>query len=147
GKARRVEAQGLLARRFRAEVALARLEGLQRARQALDALFSKPGAGRGCRAGHRQDGLGGAAAPEGDHGRPAGLRLDRHDAEIFFAGEDQRATAAHLLANYLVRLPAEEMNGWARQRAQMPLVLAGADDEQVPAQAIARLDGQVEALV
>ena len=45
------------------------------------------------------DGFGGAAAAEGDHRRAARLRFDRHDAEIFFAGKEQGAAAAQMIAD------------------------------------------------
>src|SRR5437016_2841350 len=56
------------------------------------------------------DGLGGTATPVGDHRSAAGLCFNRHDAEIFFAGEKQRSTPAQVITDHSVGLPAQKVD-------------------------------------
>ena len=55
------------------------------------------------------DRLGHAPAAERDHGHAARERLDRHDPEIFIAREKQGAATAIMVANHVIRLPAQEL--------------------------------------
>src|SRR6266436_6262001 len=88
-----------------------------------------------------------ATTAEGDHRRAARLSLDRRNAEIFFAREEQSPTAAQVSADDRVGLPAEERDRGASQSTQPSGILAGADDEQGLAQTVAGLNRQVEPLV
>ena len=55
------------------------------------------------------DGLERAAAAERDHRPAAGLRLERHDAEVLLAGQQRGDRRAVEIANLFVRAPAEEL--------------------------------------
>src|SRR5262249_54745401 len=69
------------------------------------------------------------------------------DAEILFAGKEQSLAATQMIADDLVRLPAEEMDVWSGLFAQTALVLAGADNHQRSIQASAGGNGQIEPFV
>jgi hypothetical protein len=71
----------------------------------------------------------GAAATESDDGSAAGLSFHRHDAEIFFARKEQGATPAEVIADFLVRLPAEERHIGPGLRLQSSSVLACPDHD------------------
>src|SRR5262249_34668562 len=74
-------------------------------------------------------------------------RLDRHDAEVLLAGEDQRPAPPQVVPYLLVRPPAQEAHVRMGQLPQTLLVLPRADDHQVPPQTHTGVDGQVDALV
>ena len=46
------------------------------------------------------------AAGEADNGAPAGVRFERDDPEIFFAGKQERLRAAEVVADHFIGLPA-----------------------------------------
>ena len=73
--------------------------------------------------------------PKAITGAAAGLRLHGHDAEILLAGEQQRPAAAQVVADHLVRLPAEERARSARPARAGGARPARADDDQLPAAA------------
>lgn len=70
----------------------------------------------------RQDASERATRPVRDHRLASGLRLDRRDAEILFAREDERAASRKLFAGILVTQTPEEGDVPARHRAQLLLV-------------------------
>src|SRR5947209_4633628 len=51
-----------------------------------------------------------AAGAEGDDGRAEGHRLERRDAEIFDAGEDQASSTAEVIDDHVPRYGPEELN-------------------------------------
>src|SRR5207248_2336456 len=110
-KPARVEVEGLPAGRGRREVAGAGLEPVERLGETVGTLVAEQEAGRLGPAAGRDDRLGRAAAGEGDDRGAARLCLDRDDAEVLFAGEEQRPAAAEVIADRLVGLPAEEGDG------------------------------------
>src|SRR5262249_50103564 len=119
-----IEALGLASRRPRRQQLGTLLESLDRLGQAIGRLFLKPNAGRLTRVAERDHRFRGSAPAKGNHRRAAGLRLDRHDAEIFLAGKQQGPAAAQMIADHLVRLPAEEVYAWPSQGTQPGFVLA-----------------------
>ena len=98
-------------------------------------------------AGH--DGFERAAAAERDDRPAAGLRLERHDAEVFFARQQRHGRAAIQLANLVVRLAAEKLDvaAVAGERSSARALGAVADDLQRHAREPARVDGEVDAFV
>src|SRR5262249_6660698 len=91
--------------------------------------------------------LRGAAAGEGNHGRAAGHRLNRHNAEIFFAREKQRPSSTEMIANHRSRLPAEKMDVRPSQTSKSLLILAASDNYQFPAQPVAGCDRHIDTIV
>src|SRR5262249_50321159 len=61
--------------------------------------------------------------------------------------EEQRSAAAEMVANRLVRLPAEEPYFRPGQRAQPPTILTGADHHELSTQAATSGHGQVDPFV
>ena len=71
-----------------------------------------------------------AAAAERDHRPAAGLRLDRHDAEVLFAGQDGRRSRAIQVAHLFVGAPAEELEPSPASALEARALGPVADDRQ-----------------
>ena len=91
-----------------------------------------------------------AAAPQRHDGPSARLRFDRDDAEVFFAGQQDRCRATVELAHLSVGQRPEkldisaEIGGQPTQASRSGPI---ADDAEREPRKPARLDGQVDALV
>ena len=88
-----------------------------------------------------------AAAAEGDHRGPAGLGFHRHDAEVFLRREEHGPAAAVVVADDIVRLPAEECDVRAGLRLQLRQFLPAANDDEPAAEPLEGLDREIEPLV
>ena len=126
------------ARRSRSKVVLQR--ALEAAGKGLDARPVHQHAGLAV-----DDRFAGAAVVERHDRRPAGLGLDRHDAEIFGAWKQRRARRAIELADLLVRLPAQELDTAAghavRSRARsgpVPTIRSGTPTRRQASMATSR---------
>ena len=90
----------------------------------------------------------GPASTEGDHRRPAGLRLDRHDAEILFGREHECLGALQVIAQFRLGSIAQETHVRPGLGADLVVVGAVADDDQRPVgHRREGLDDDVDALV
>ena len=89
----------------------------------------------------------GASRSVRDHRPAGGLRFERCQTEILFAGKDERSTARHLPANLIVGHPAEEANGWASQGFQARTIRAVPNHTKIEAEASARLDRQIDPFI
>ena len=91
-----------------------------------------------------------AASRERDDGRAAGLRLDRRDAEVFFAWKQHGGRAAIVIAHVLVGQRSEQLHvgaGARDERGQSVALRPVADDAKRRAREAARLDRHVYAFV
>ena len=138
----------MLANRIRLERVPVLLEPGNRIRQARSIGFLKVYAGRRVfGSGRRYHGLQSAAVSVGDHRTPAGLRLKRHKAEIILARRDQRTAARVVIAQNLVRLPAQEPYILRRSLARPGRILAIADHHKLAVELTERLQRKVNPLV
>ncbi len=93
------------------------------------------------------DRLGERAPPVGDDGPAGGRGLERRDAELLLAGEEERPAAGDGLAHRRVGLPAEEADRGARAPAEARELGAAPDHVEAPAEPAARVHRDVEPLV
>ena len=92
-------------------------------------------------------GFKGAALCIRQDGLSAGFRLQRHDAVVLFAGEDERAAAAIQLQDLRIGTPPEDFHGGTRQPAQFFRASADADHLERAVEAAVDADGQIDAFV
>src|SRR5262249_12077250 len=121
-------------------------EFLHRRDQRLEGLLGEPGPGRLWLI-QGNHGFGGPAPGVGDDWRATSVRLGGADPEVLLAREQERPTAAEVVAQDLIFLPAEEFDCRPGQGFQPIGVLSTANDNQSPAEAVARLYRQVDPLV
>src|SRR5262249_59231362 len=100
-----------------------------RRRQRIHCLLLEPGSG-GPVAPEGYDGFRGPAAGVGNYRGAAGIRLYGYDSEVLLAGKQQGPTPAQVIAERLVRPPAEALDGSTRQRARSGRVLPSATHDQ-----------------
>jgi hypothetical protein len=93
------------------------------------------------------DGLRRTGPVERNHRRARGHRLDRRDAEVLLAGEDERPAALHQVGDHVVSLCAEELDGRAGHLVQARLTRSLAHHLERPTEPAACADGEVEPLV
>ncbi len=93
------------------------------------------------------DGVERAARRIGDDRPPRRLRLDRSDAEVLLAGEDEGAASGQQPDAFLVGHTAEESHVWPCQRLELGPIAAIAGDDKWQAERREGADGQVDPLV
>ena len=94
------------------------------------------------------DGFQGAALRKGDHRRPAGLRLERRDAEILLGGEDEGLGPLQVRQQHGERLVAEKGDVVPGDRLDAAELGTVADDHELAVGHLReRLDDEVDLLV
>jgi len=124
-----------------------RLERADGRAQGLRALLAKEHACRLFRA-LPPKGFQGPALAIGNHGRAAGLSLQRGDAKVFLGGKDEGPGALKMIRQHPRGLIAHERHVRPGQRPDLPHVRAVADDDQALVGHLSKgIDDQVNAFV
>src|SRR5437773_554390 len=91
--------------------------------------------------------LRGAAGPKCDDWTAGSIRLERSDAEIFFAGEQESPTPAGVVVQQSIRQAAEKLSTRPGEFFQTRAIGTLSDDQQTAVKAIAGFDCQLNPLV
>ena len=80
-------------------------------------------------------------------GLPARVRLQRRDAEILFAGKEERAATRQQIARLLVGRTSQELHVRFRQRLQPRTIASLSGDEERQAEFVERLHREIDPFI